>query len=148
MRFCVCSRAAAGAVDRLPNAADPTTDMGCNTTEHLLADIEVLREHLDVGQWLLYGGSWASTLILAYAQRHPERVTGIILVEVTMSRPQEIDWLYRGLRVLLPIEWERFRAGVPVDDRDGNLVEAYRRLVQSPDLATREQAARPQCLAR
>lgn len=62
-----------------------------NTTEHLLADMEVLREHLDVGRWLLYGGSWASTLILAYAQRHPERDVGTILVGVTMTRPQEID---------------------------------------------------------
>ncbi len=115
--------------------------MGCNTTEHLLADMELLREHLGIDRWLLYGGSWASTLILAYAQRHPERVTGIILVGVTMSRPQEIDWLYRGLRLLLPAEWERFRSGVPAEARDSNLVEAYRKLMESPDRATREQAA-------
>ncbi|WP_083211237.1 prolyl aminopeptidase [Mycolicibacterium porcinum] len=134
-----------GCGDSVPSAADPTTDMGANTTEHLLADIELLREHLGIDHWLLYGGSWASTLILAYAQRHPERVTGIILVGVTMTRPQEIDWLYHGLRLLLPVEWERFRSGVPAEDRDGNLVEAYRQLMESPDLATREQAARDWC---
>ncbi|WP_083267031.1 prolyl aminopeptidase [Mycolicibacterium porcinum] len=134
-----------GCGDSVPSAADPTTDMGANTTEHLLADIELLREHLGIDHWLLYGGSWASTLILAYAQRHPERVTGIILVGVTMTRLQEIDWLYHGLRLLLPVEWERFRSGVPAEDRDRNLVEAYRQLMESPDLATREQAARDWC---
>ena len=91
-----------GCGDSVPSAADPATDMAHNTTEHLLADMEALREHLGVQRWLLYGGSWASTLILAYAQRHPERVNGIILVGVTMTRPQEIDWLYHGLRLFLP----------------------------------------------
>lgn len=134
-----------GCGDSVPSAADPATDMSNNTTEHLLADIELLREHLGVGQWLLYGGSWGSTLILAYAQRHPERVAGIILAGVTMTRPQEIDWLYRGLRLLLPVKWEQFRSGVPANNRDGNLVEAYRRLMESPDLAIRQQAAQDWC---
>jgi proline iminopeptidase len=128
-----------------PHAVDPATNMAHNTTEHLLADMEALREHLGIDRWLLYGGSWASTLILAYAQRHPERVIGIILVGVTMTRPREIDWLYHGLRLLLPIEWERFRAGVPAEDRDGNLVEAYRRLMENPDIGVREQAAHDWC---
>jgi proline iminopeptidase len=144
-RFNIVSFDQRGCGDSVPSAADPATDMRYNTTEHLLADMELLREHLGVGRWLLYGGSWASTLILAYAQRHPERVIGIILVGVTMTRPREIDWLYGGLRLLLPIEWERFRAGVPVEDRDGDLVEAYRRLMESPDPAIREQAARHWC---
>jgi len=134
-----------GCGDSVPNAADPATDMAHNTTEHLLADMEALRQHLDVERWLLYGGSWASTLILAYAERHPERVNGIVLVGVTMTRPREIDWLYHGLRLLLPIEWERFRAGVPAEDRDGNLVEAYRRLMEDPDPAVRGKAARDWC---
>jgi proline iminopeptidase len=134
-----------GCGDSVPSAADPSTDMAHNTTEHLLADIEALREHLGVQRWLLYGGSWASTLILAYAQRHPDRVSGIILVGVTMTRPREIDWLYRGLRLLLPIEWVRFRAGAPAEERDGNLVDAYRRLMEHPVLAVREQAARDWC---
>lgn len=134
-----------GCGDSIPSATNASTDMTHNTTEHLLADMETLREHLGVDSWLLYGGSWASTLILAYAERHPERVIGIVLVGVTMTRPQEIDWLYHGLRLLLPIEWERFRAGVPDQDRNGNLVDAYRRLMESPDPAVREQAARDWC---
>ena len=134
-----------GCGDSQPSAADPTTDMAHNTTEHLLADMEALRQHLGIEHWLLYGGSWASTLILAYAERHPERVIGIVLVGVTMTRPQEINWLYHGLRLLLPIEWDRFRAGVPHHDRDSNLVEAYRQLMENPDPAIREQAARDWC---
>lgn len=134
-----------GCGDSLPSAADPTTDMAHNTTEHLLADMEALRQHLDIERWLLYGGSWASTLILAYAERHPERVIGIVLVGVTMTRPQEIDWLYHGVHLLLPIEWERFRAGVPAPDRAGSLVEAYRQLMDSPDPSMREEAAHNWC---
>jgi len=134
-----------GCGDSIPTAADPTTDMTHNTTEHLLADMEALRQHMGVEQWLLYGGSWASTLILAYAQRHPNRVIGIVLVGVTMTRQQEISWLYHGLRLLLPIEWQRFRAGVPHRYRDGNLVEAYRQLMESPNPQVREQAARDWC---
>jgi proline iminopeptidase len=129
----------------VPSAADPATDMAFNTTEHLLADMEALRIHLGVQQWLLYGGSWASTLILAYAERHPDRVSGIILVGVTMTRPRETDWLYGGLRLVLPMEWERFRCGVPAQDRDGNLVEAYRRLMEHPDAAVRDKAADDWC---
>lgn len=135
-----------GCGDSEPHAADPETDMAHNTTEHLLADMEVLREHLGIDRWLLYGGSWASTLILAYAQRHPSRVIGIILVGVTMTRQSEIDWLYRGLRLLLPIEWERFHAAVPVAGRDANLVEAYRQLMENPDSAVRERAAHDWCV--
>lgn len=134
-----------GCGDSVPSAADPATDMRANTTEHLLADMELLREHLGVDRWLLYGGSWASTLILAYAQRHPERVVGIILVGVTMTRSHEIDWLYGGLCRLLPIEWERFRDAVPAEHRHGDLVEAYRRLVGHPDPVIRVQAARHWC---
>ncbi|TXH18173.1 MAG: prolyl aminopeptidase [Mycobacterium sp.] len=134
-----------GCGDSVPSAADPSTDMSRNTTAHLLADMEALRRHLGIDRWLLYGGSWASTLILAYAQRHPDRVTGVVLIGVTMTRPQEVDWLYRGLRLVRPAEWQRFRDGVPEADRDGNLVEAYRRLMEHPDAAVREQAARDWC---
>lgn len=114
-----------------------------NTTEHLLGDMERLREHLGVERWLLYGGSWGSTLILAYAERHPDRVDGIVLAGVTMTRPSEIDWLYRGLRLLLPDEWERFRAGA--HDAEPNVVEAYRRLMEHPDATVRDTAARDWC---
>ncbi|MGH4023713.1 MAG: alpha/beta fold hydrolase, partial [Pseudonocardiaceae bacterium] len=108
-----------------PHAGDPATDMSVNTTEHLLADMELLREHLGIGRWLLYGGSWGSTLILAYAERHPHRVSEIVIPSVTTTRRSEIDWLYRGVARFFPEEWERFRAGVPEADRDGDLVADY-----------------------
>ena len=134
-----------GCGDSLPHAADPATDMRVNTTAHLLADMEQLREHLGVDRWLLYGGSWASTLILAYAQRHPQRVAGVILVGVTLTRPSEIDWLYGGLRRFLPQEWERFRAVVPAHLRDENLVEGYRQLMEHTDPDVRQHAAYEWC---
>lgn len=124
-----------------PLASDPSTDMSVNTTEHLLADMERLREHVGIERWLLYGGSWGSTLILAYAERHPRRVSEIVLLGVTTTRRSEIDWLYRGVGRFFPEEWERFRAGVPEADRDGDLVAAYARLMESPADDVRRKAA-------
>ena len=123
-----------------PHASDPRTDMSVNTTEHLLADMERLREHLGIERWLLFGGSWGSTLILAYAERHPERVSEIVITGVTMTRRSEIDWLYQGVGRFFPEEWERFRAGVPEAERSGDLVAAYARLVESPDADVRAKA--------
>lgn len=134
-----------GCGNSVPSAADPATAMRLNTTDHLQADMEKLRNHLGVDRWLLFGGSWGSTLILAYAQRYPHRVAGIILIGVTMTRRSEIDWLYRGLRRLLPQQWERFRAGAPAHLRDGNLVLAYRQLMEHPDPEVRRHAAREWC---
>jgi proline iminopeptidase len=125
----------------VPHASDPATDMSVNTTEHLLADMERLREHLGIQRWLLHGGSWGSTLILAYAERHPERVSEIVIPSVTMTRRSEIDWLYRGVGRFFPEEWERFRAGVPKSERDGDLLAAYARLMESPDDDIRAKAA-------
>ncbi|MGW2546563.1 prolyl aminopeptidase [Kitasatospora sp. NPDC001574] len=124
-----------------PHAADPATTLEHNTTAHLIADMERLREHLGVEKWLLYGGSWGSTLILAYAQAHPERVSEIVISAVTMTRPEEIDWLYRGVGRLLPGPWETFRDALPPEDRGGDLVSAYSRLLNSPDEAVRRKAA-------
>jgi proline iminopeptidase len=123
-----------------PHASDPSTDMSVNTTEHLLADMERLREHLDIERWLLFGGSWGSTLILAYAERHPEHVSEIVITGVTVSRRSDIDWLYHGVGRFFPEEWERFRAGVPEAERAGDLVAAYARLVESPDADVRAKA--------
>lgn len=123
-----------------PHASDPVTDMSVNTTEHLLADMERLREHLGIEQWLLFGGSWGSTLILAYAQRHPDRVSEIVIAGVTLTRRSDIDWLYHGVGRFFPEEWERFRAGVPESERDGDLVASYARLVESPDGDVRAKA--------
>ncbi|GGP85711.1 prolyl aminopeptidase [Streptosporangium pseudovulgare] len=124
-----------------PHASDPAADMSVNTTEHLLADMERLREHLGIDRWLLFGGSWGSTLILAYAERHPERVSEIVIPAVTMTRPSETDWLYRGVGRFFPEAWDRFRAGVPEADRDGDLLAAYARLMEHPDAEVRYRAA-------
>lgn len=124
-----------------PHASDPATDMSVNTTDHLIADMERLREHLGIEQWLLYGGSWGSTLILAYAERHPQCVSEIVIPGVTMTRPSEIDWLYRGVGRFFPDEWEQFRAGVPETERDGDLVAAYAQLLEDPDPDVRTRAA-------
>ncbi|HEV7465212.1 MAG TPA: prolyl aminopeptidase [Candidatus Dormibacteraeota bacterium] len=124
-----------------PHASDPATDMSTNTTHHLVSDMDRLREHLGIQRWLMYGGSWGSTLILAYAERHPERVSEIVIPGVTTTRRSEIDWLYRGVRWFFPEQWERFRLGVPEADRDGDLVAAYARLMENPDPAVRDAAA-------
>jgi proline iminopeptidase len=128
-----------------PHASDPATDLTANTTHHLIADMELLREHLGIDKWLLYGGSWGSTLILAYAEAHPERVSEIVIPAVTTTRRFEIDWLYRGVGRFFPEEWERFRQGVPEADRDGDtfaLLTAYSRLLSDPDPGVRAKAAR------
>ncbi|WP_068030666.1 prolyl aminopeptidase [Nocardia mexicana] len=129
----------------VPHASDPAVGLAANTTDHLIADMERLREHLGIDRWLLYGGSWGSTLILAYAQRYPQRVAEIVLVGVTMTRWEEVDWLYHGLARLLPEAWDAFRDGVPPAERDGNLVDAYARLVNDPDTDVRMRAARDWC---
>jgi proline iminopeptidase len=112
----------------VPHASDPATDMSVNTTHHLVADMELLREHLGIDRWLLFGGSWGSTLTLAYAERHPERVSEIVIAGVTTTRPEEIDWLYRGVGRFLPAQWERFREHAGDDD----VVAAYARLEGIP----------------
>jgi proline iminopeptidase len=128
-----------------PHASHPATDMSRNTTGHLLADMEKLREHLGVDRWLVSGGSWGCTLSLAYAQRYPGRVTQIVLYAVATSTRAEISWLYRGLGQFFPAEWERFRDGVPEGDRDGDLTAAYDALMENPDPAVRAQAAASWC---
>lgn len=137
-----------------PHASDPAADMAHNTTDDLIADMERLRVHLGVESWLLYGYSWGSTLILAYAERHPERVSEIVIASVTMTRRSDIDWLYRGVGANFPEQWARFRDAVPDRVRErvgGDLTEplalpaAYALLMESPDAAVREQAARDWC---
>lgn len=129
-----------------PHASDPAVDLRTNTTHHLLVDIERLREHLGVERWLVWGLSWGSTLALAYAERHPDRVTEIVLASVTLTRQEDIEWLYHGVGRFFPDEWARFRDGVPAAERGGDLVAAYDRLLNhDPDPAVRERAARDWC---
>jgi proline iminopeptidase len=126
-----------------PHAGDPSTDLATNTTHHLVADIERLREHLGIERWLVWGGSWGVTLALAYAERHPERVSEMVLLSITLTRRADVHWLAHETGRFFPEEWARFRAGVPATERDGDLVAAYDRLLNGdarPDV--RVQAAR------
>lgn len=126
-----------------PSAADLDTDLSTNTTLHLLADIELLREYLGIDRWLVWGGSWGVTLGLAYAQRFPERVTEMLLVSVTMTRAYDVHWLYHETGRFFPEQWARFSAG---GNHAEDLVAEYNRLLNlQPDPAIRVKAADDWC---
>ncbi|SCL55504.1 prolyl aminopeptidase [Micromonospora chersina] len=111
----------------------PFGELRANTTGHLVADLETIRERLGIDSWLVFGGSWGVTLGLAYAQAHPDRVTGLILRGVLLLRRSERDWFYQGgLRHLQPDEWERFVAPIPAAERD-DVLAAYHRRLHGPD---------------
>lgn len=130
-----------------PHASEVDVDLTTNTTPNLLADIERLRVHLGVERWLVTGGSWGSALALAYAERHPERVTEMVLWGVNSARRSEFDWLFRGgVGVLFPGQWERLRNAVPEGKRDLDIVEAYAELLFDPDPDVRTRAAYEWCL--
>lgn len=130
----------------LPHASDPRTDLAANTTAHLLDDLELLRESLAIDRWLILGGSWGSTLALAYAETHPERVSEIVLSGVTTGRHNEFDWLFRGgVAIFFPEQWEQLRQGMPAALRAPDIVEAYSQLLNDSDPAIRHQAALNWC---
>lgn len=112
----------------------PTASLENNTTQHLIADIERLRkEILDTDKWLVFGGSWGSTLALAYAQTHPQQVTGLILRGIFTLRKKEINWFYQeGASFVFPDKWENYLAPIPEDERD-DLVSAYHRRLTGED---------------
>jgi proline iminopeptidase len=113
-----------------------------NTTWHLVADMEKLREHLGVERWLVFGGSWGSTLALAYAQTHPERVSALVLRGIFLCRPKEIRWFYQeGASWLFPDVWEEYLKVIPEDER-ADMVSAYYRRLTSDDERVRLEAAR------
>ena len=125
-----------------------TTDLSANTTHHLVADVERVREYLGIERWLVFGNSWGVTLGLAYAERYPMRVSELVLAAVTITRPADIHWLYHDVRRFFPDAWQRFRAGAAdaLTRHDGDLVTAYHFLLhEQPDIARREQAARDWC---
>ncbi len=129
----------------LPDAGDPATDLAANTTDHLVADIERLRRQLSIERWLVLGGSWGSTLALAYAQAHRNRVTEMALFAVGTDTRREVEWVTRDAGRFFPAAWARFRNGVPEAEREGSLVDAYSRLLESPDPEVRAKAARDWC---
>jgi proline iminopeptidase len=120
----------------------PHACLEANTTWHLVADMEQLRVALGIERWLVFGGSWGSTLSLAYAQTHPQRVTELVLRGIFLLRRKEIDWFYQhGASELYPDAWEHYLAPIPVAER-GDLVTAFHRRLTSDDADTRLAAAR------
>lgn len=125
-----------------PHASGYDTDMGVNTTAHVMADLELLRQHLGIERWLVWGVSWGSVLALRYAQTHPGSVSELVLTGVATGSNAEVQLLTRGLGRIFPEAFDRFLAELPPAERDGNLAAAYNRLLESPDPAVRERAAR------
>ena len=120
----------------------PHADLVGNDTWSLVADIEKLRQHLGIERWQVFGGSWGSTLALAYAETHPQRVSELVLRGIFMLRRWELQWFYQeGCSRLFPDAWEQYLAPIPVVER-GDLISAYYRRLTSPDEATRLAAAR------
>ncbi len=120
----------------------PLAFLDANTTWHLVADIERLRTLLGVERWQVFGGSWGSTLALAYAQAHPLRVTELVLRGIFLLRHWELHWYYQhGASLLFPDKWERFLAVIPAEEQD-DLIAAYRRRLIDPDPAVQLAAAR------
>lgn len=119
----------------------PHAELEANTTWHLVSDIERLRELIGVDQWLVLGGSWGSTLALAYAEAHPDRVSELVLRGVYTLTKAELDWYYQfGVSEMFPEKWERFQAPIPVDER-GDMIAAYRKRLTSRDSAVQLEAA-------
>jgi proline iminopeptidase len=119
----------------------PLGDLTDNTTPHLIADMETLRRHLKVDKWLVFGGSWGSTLGLAYAQAHPAQCLGLILRGIFLCRPSEIDWFLYGVKNIFPEAWHTFANHLPEAER-GNILNAYYTLLTHPDPAIHLPAAR------
>lgn len=121
----------------------PHASLEDNTTWHLVADIEKLRNHFGVEQWLVFGGSWGSTLSLAYAETHPERVRGLVLRGIFLGRPGEIRWFYEaghGASAIFPETWEQYLQLIPETER-GDMIAAYYRRLTSDDYSVRLEAA-------
>ncbi|MFB8774541.1 prolyl aminopeptidase [Streptomyces broussonetiae] len=125
-----------------PSASVYGTDMSVNTTAHLIADLESLRRHLGIERWLVWGVSWGSVLGLRYAQTHPGAVSELVLTGVATGSHAEVALMTRGLGRIYPAAFEKFLAGLPEGEREGNLAAAYNRLLESPDAEVRERAAR------
>ncbi|WP_112662903.1 prolyl aminopeptidase [Microvirga flavescens] len=120
----------------------PYASIENNTTWHLVADIERLREMIGVEKWMVFGGSWGSTLALAYAEKHPERASELVVRGIFGLRRAELLWYYQeGASWLFPEKWERYLAPIPVEER-GDLMGAYRRRLVDPDPAVQTEAAR------
>ena len=120
----------------------PFASLENNTTWHLVDDMERIREYLGIDKWVLFGGSWGSTLSLAYAQTHPDRVLGLVLRGIFLCRPQEFHWFYQeGASRLFPDYWQDYLAPIPTAER-GDLMQAYYRRLTGEDEIAQMQAAK------
>jgi len=120
----------------------PHTCLEDNTTWHLIEDIESIRELLDIKKWLVFGGSWGSTLAIAYAQKHPKNVSQLVLRGIFMLRQKELQWFYQyGASEMYPEAWQGFLKEIPENERD-NLIEAYRKIFYGDDEEKKLSAAK------
>jgi proline iminopeptidase len=129
-----------------PHVTTPGYNLDANTTATLLRDIERLREHLGVERWLVSGVSWGSTLAVAYAQAHPKRVRGVVLVAVTTTSHFEVEWITESMTTIFPEAWDQLATfaestDAGYDRRNGRVVDAYARLLRHPDPAVRNAAS-------
>jgi len=114
----------------------PHASLENNTTAHLIADMQRIREHLGIDKWVLFGGSWGSTLSLAYAQTYPEHVHALILRGIFLCRPQDLAWFYQeGASRLFPDYWQDFLSPIPLEERDDLMQAFYRRLTGNDQIA-------------
>ena len=125
-----------------PYAGEPVADLSANTTWHLVSDLELLRTFLGVERWLVLGGSWGSTLALAYAERHPSAVSELVLFSVATTTAAEVEWITRAMRRFFPHRWARFHEA---GGGAANLAAAYSALLHDPDPEVRERAALEWC---
>lgn len=128
-----------------PLANIAAADLRANTTHHLISDAELLRAHLGVEQWTILGLSWGTTLGMAYAQLHPQRVAAAVFGLITTTSAREVAWITEGVGRIFPREWERFAAAVPEHLRDRPLIDAYAELLFDPDPEVQAHAAREWC---
>lgn len=133
-RIVLCDQRGAG-------RSTPHASIDDNTTDHLLADLEALRAARDIAQWHLFGGSWGSTLALAYGQAFPERCLGMVLRGIFTCAPREVDWFLEGMGRFFPEAWREFAAAIPDPER-GDLLSAYTRRLNDPDPDVHLPAAR------
>ncbi len=120
----------------------PHAELEANTTQALISDMETLREHLGIERWVVFGGSWGSTLGLVYAQAYPERVLGLILRGIFLCRTQDIRWFYQdGASHVFPDHWDQFVRAIPEDERS-NILDAYHRRLTGEDEVARMSAAK------
>jgi proline iminopeptidase len=119
----------------------PLGEVDGNSTQHLIDDIELLRELLEIERWCVFGGSWGSTLALAYAQAYPQRCSALVLRGIFLARPSEIDWFLYGMRSFFPEAWRTFASFIPEQEQN-DLLAAYARRLNDPDPQVRTVAAR------